>query len=143
MKFKDTEYGNLTGKIYTTNINLVNKSLSSFDGSPEKINGDFDCGHNELTSLKDCPKKINGIFNCSYNSKLLTPLKQIIENQIKAKRYITDDGRYSFDFIKKEFIEYGRYLLKQEKIKEKLLNKNKVINNTKKLFNNKDFGLSF
>jgi hypothetical protein len=36
-------------------------------GCPEKIEGDFFCGCNNLTDLEGCPKIIEGVFYCSDN----------------------------------------------------------------------------
>lgn len=33
-----------------------------------KVEGDFDCNHNNLTSLKGAPKSVDGDFDCSFNN---------------------------------------------------------------------------
>ena len=43
-------------------------NITSLEGCPEKVGGDFDCGYNQLTSLEGCPKKVGGSFDCSYCS---------------------------------------------------------------------------
>ncbi len=192
MEFKDTEYGDLTGKNYLKNIYLVDKELTSLNGSPKTLKGIFDCSNNKLTSLENTPikvgdyyncsknlltslkylpetinirlicsynklttleglsKEINGDFNCSNNQlttlegrentiikgtfdctdcpKLINPKQQIIEHQIKAEKYQTDKGDFSFNDIKKEFEEYGRKLENSLKLKSSI--------------NNNEFGLS-
>ena len=44
-----------------------NNSLTSLEGSPEKVGGDFSCDNNSLTSLKGAPEKVGGNFSCPYN----------------------------------------------------------------------------
>ena len=50
-----------------------NNKLTSLKGCPEKVGGSFDCEFNKLTSLKGCPEKVGGNFNCVFNN--LTSLK--------------------------------------------------------------------
>ena len=74
MRFKDTKYGDLTGKIFIGNINVSGIGLTSLKGSPKIIiNGGFDCSYNQLTSLKCSPHIIRGSFICNNNQ--LTSLK--------------------------------------------------------------------
>lgn len=47
--------------------------LSSLEGCPEKVGGDFICGFADLTSLEGCPKEVGGNFDCRFNN--LTSLK--------------------------------------------------------------------
>jgi len=49
----------------------VGNQLSTLEGCPEKVGGDFSCGNNQLTSLRGCPEWVGGNFNCSKN-KLTT-----------------------------------------------------------------------
>jgi hypothetical protein len=44
-----------------------NKNLTSLEGAPKEVNGEFNCGHNYLTSLKGVPKEVGGLFYCSSN----------------------------------------------------------------------------
>ena len=43
-------------------------SLTSLEGSPEKVEGDFSCYNNSLTSLEGAPEKVGGNFFCHNNS---------------------------------------------------------------------------
>ena len=43
------------------------KDISSLEGCPEVINGDFWLGKNRLTSLKGCAVQVEGTFSCSEN----------------------------------------------------------------------------
>ncbi len=52
MKFKDTDYGDLTGQHYNGNIHVINKQLTSLEGAPKTIQGYFDCSHNDLKTLE-------------------------------------------------------------------------------------------
>lgn len=76
MRFKDTIYGDLTGKDYYEKISVIHNDLKSLEGSPKKVMGDFVCSDNLLTSLKGRPQSIsgnNGDFNCENN--ILTTLE--------------------------------------------------------------------
>ena len=42
--------------------------LSSLEGCPEKVGGDFICGFADLTSLEGCPKEVGGSFDCRFNN---------------------------------------------------------------------------
>jgi len=44
-----------------------NNKLTSFEGSPKEVNGNFLCYQNELTSFKFAPKIIRGMFDCDFN----------------------------------------------------------------------------
>ena len=108
------------------------------EGSPKIVNGDFICAYNLLTSLKGSPEIVTGDFYVSYN-KGLTSLehctknigktlifegikhfknkekikKQIIENQIKANKYIfnslDDKSTIFFEDIEEEFNEFNEF----------------------------------
>jgi len=41
--------------------------LTSLEGAPESVGGDFHCVHNKLTSLEGAPESVGGHFNCSNN----------------------------------------------------------------------------
>ncbi len=41
--------------------------LTSLEGAPEEVGGNFQCIYNELTSLQGAPKKVGGDFYCEYN----------------------------------------------------------------------------
>ena len=177
MKFKDLtddiydiRYGDWSKKIYKENLIIEKKSLTSLEGSPKEILGLFNCQKNKLTSLKGSPQKIQGNFDCSDNNlssleyctkkigetfccrnnpKLKNVKQQIIENQIKSKYYITDEGNFSFKEISVEFIKYGLKLkmdlklnlIKKEEdiLKNKISFKKNILKETQK--KNLDFGL--
>ena len=67
--FKDTRFGDMTGKQVGYGIEVYNEDLDSLEGSPEVIRGNFDVTDNNLTSLKGSPVKIFGNFSC-YNNKI-------------------------------------------------------------------------
>lgn len=169
MRFKETEFGDLSNKIYNNDIKIDSPSsltslegspkeinghfnfqlqkVDSLEGSPKIVNGDFICAYNLLTSLKGSPEIVTGDFYVSYN-KGLTSLehctknigktlifegikhfknkekikKQIIENQIKANKYIfnslDDKSTIFFKDIEKEFNEFNENILKKEKLEK-------------------------
>jgi hypothetical protein len=67
MKFKDTEYGDLTGQTYDDTIDCRDKRLTSLEGAPQKVGGYFVCSTNQLTSLEGGPREVGGGFNCDSN----------------------------------------------------------------------------
>jgi len=67
MKFKDTEYGDLTGKIYNKDIYVSHMNLTSLEGSPNEANGNFQCNDNDLKTLKGAPKVVKYNFWCQNN----------------------------------------------------------------------------
>ena len=73
MKFKDTKYGDLTGQIYKGDIDVGQENLTSLEGAPERVQGNFYCFDNDLTSLEYAPKEVTGSFDCNNNN--LTSLK--------------------------------------------------------------------
>ncbi len=151
MKFKDLPKHKKRGKIYYGNLYIPNLEITSLEGCynevqgnvilnfnrlkdleycPEIVKGDFDCSFNFLKTLKYFPKIIEGVFYCNNNLQLHNPKKQIIENGIKAKKYITDEGDFTFDEINKEIILYKKKL--------KLLKESKMNLSKQKIF---DYGL--
>jgi len=80
MKFKDTEYGDLTGQTYEGNINVSELGLTSLEGAPKVVSGYFYCADNKLTSLEGAPKTV-GNFDCCYNYlKSLEGAPQTVNN---------------------------------------------------------------
>lgn len=57
---------NLTVNVHGS-VDISYKKLSYFPVQFNRIGGDFDCSHNELTSLKRFPKVVQGKLSCSYN----------------------------------------------------------------------------
>jgi hypothetical protein len=49
------------------NVNFFNKGLTELPLTFNRVSGDFDCSHNNLTSLKGCPRWIGRYFSCSNN----------------------------------------------------------------------------
>ena len=73
MKFKDTHYGDLTGQVYKGSINVKGMKLTSLEGAPRIVHGDFSCVANPLETLEGGPEKDKGDFSC--NSTNITSLK--------------------------------------------------------------------
>ena len=69
MKFKDTEYGDLTGQHYDGDINVSHNKLTSLEGAPKSVLGYFYCSNNNLKSLEGGPEEVGGVFFC-YNNEL-------------------------------------------------------------------------
>ena len=63
------EEGNddIVGQVYTKTINCSNKHITSLEGSPKEVDGNFNCSDNYLTSLEGCPQTVKGNFICDYN----------------------------------------------------------------------------
>ncbi len=140
MKFKDTEYGDLTGKIYRGSIDVSSLELTSLEGAPKEVDGGFDCSCNTLTSLEFSPEVVKGEFLCNLNQlttlrhapkiiyssfdcsdnsiKLTRIINEIIENGIFANVYFTDIGRMRNDEAEKVKDEI-RMNLKLDSVKSK------------------------
>jgi len=73
MKFSDTKYGDLTGQTYKGDIDVSFKKLTTLEGAPKIINGNFNCSNNKLTTLEGAPETVDGAFYCYDNN--LTSLK--------------------------------------------------------------------
>lgn len=108
--------------------------LKNLEGSPELVYGNFDCRFNKLESLKGDLKLVKGDFNCRNNPKLknIDFKKEIIENQIRAKNYLTDNCDFNFEEIKEEFEKYRNYLK----------NKEEELKNINQKYKSLDYGLS-
>ena len=48
-------------------IDASSKGITSLEGSPETVVGNFHCSGNKLTSLEGAPKTVGGYFSCSFN----------------------------------------------------------------------------
>ena len=55
------------------NFNCSSNELTSLSGSPESVGGHFDCTNNKLITLEGGPVSVDGDFDCSNNK--LTDLK--------------------------------------------------------------------
>ena len=70
----DKVYNIFLDKLFDNSSCYVSqKNLTSLEGCPSEIKGNFDCSSNKLTSLKDAPSKVGISFYCSDNK--LTSLK--------------------------------------------------------------------
>ena len=57
-------------------FDCYDNNLTSLEGSPKQVGGDFTCSGNEgLTTLKGSPETVGGKFDCSYNYYRLTTLE--------------------------------------------------------------------
>ena len=56
----------------TIKLNFID-SITSLEGCPKNINGDFSCAYTDITSLEGCPEKVGGTFYCSHTN--ITSLK--------------------------------------------------------------------
>lgn len=90
-------------------------NLTSLKGIQKEINGVFDCSSNNLKTLEDCPKLIKKYLNCKNNPELKNAKDLIIKYQIKAQKYYTDEGDFTFEDIKEEFEKYKEVPLKIKK----------------------------
>ena len=56
------KFGKVTGTFKARGI-----GLTSLEGCPKEVGGEFDCSENQLTSLKGAPEKVGTYFICSDN----------------------------------------------------------------------------
>ncbi len=92
-------------KVVKKDFNCSNNKLKNLLNSPQVVNN-FICNNNDLISLEGCTKQIKGVLQCINNKKLKNVKNQIIKYQIKAIKYLTDEGDFYFEEIKEEFIKY-------------------------------------
>ena len=135
MTFKDTSYGDLTGQTYTGNVDVSKLNLTSLEGAPLVVNGNFLCHTNKLTSLQFGPTTVTGSYYCSNNPDLKSlkyaptnemrdinfehtgiknELMEIFENNVIARTYYTVVTMYRLRDIKDK---YDDYLKKYEEYK--------------------------
>jgi len=99
MKFKDTMYGDLTGAMYIGDIMLIDMNLTSLEGCPKIIKGNFDCSLNKIESLEYAPKEIHGYFDFSYNKvSNFDGIPEVISgtlycNDNNIPKYLIEDAR--------------------------------------------------
>ena len=81
------QFGKVTGNFY-----CHNNQLTSLEGGPKEVGGDFDChSNNQLTSLEYAPEKLSGKFYCENN-----PLpKEIYTYKDHIKEIIKWQGDYN------------------------------------------------
>ena len=65
--FKD-ERTDMTDTTYWGNLEVDNCGITSLEGCPSLVKGDFSCTDNKLKSLKFCPPTVEGNFYCSNNN---------------------------------------------------------------------------
>ena len=81
--------------------------ITTLEGSPTKVGGSFNCGDNlHLKSFKGCPTNLVN-FDCNGISDDIDVIKEVIENQIKAQAYYTNDGWIKFRQIEEDFNKYN------------------------------------
>ena len=104
MKFKDTEFGDLTGQVYDGTITLNGVGLTSLEGAPKEVKGAFCVPNNKLKSLEHCPTKISGALWCKGNLFGMEEFKrEIVKYKIIASNYINSDKES--DFYKEKALE--------------------------------------
>ncbi len=118
-------FGDLTGQVYKSGINVRREELESLKGSPKEVkqgfnvsknnitsleygpeivNGDYDISNNPITSLDYAPTLITGTFYCDATKIPKNTFKEdIIKHRIKATYYNYDNIGFFFSEIKKEF----------------------------------------
>ena len=91
MKFKDTEYGDLTGKVYLNgyiddDLIVKKRGLTSLEGIPLVVGGSLVLDYNNLTHIDYAPKQV-GIISFSHNP--LVSLKGLPE-RIRSNLCVDD-----------------------------------------------------
>lgn len=61
------KFNKVTGNFICSTVDDT-LELSSLEGCPKKVGGDFICGFTDLTSLEGCPKEVGGNFDCRFNN---------------------------------------------------------------------------
>jgi len=68
-----TELPDFTNIKCKYSFNCSGNQLTTLEGAPQSVGGDFYCSENQLTTLEGAPQKVDGSFLCSKNQ--LTTLK--------------------------------------------------------------------
>jgi hypothetical protein len=89
VRFKDTKYGDLTGQTYYGDIDVSNMGLTSLEGAPKVVEGNFICLHNKLTTLEGAPEIVEGTFFFCSSNYLVANLKGAPK---KVKNFYCDNG---------------------------------------------------
>jgi hypothetical protein len=76
MKKLPVKFGKVYGYFYCS----YNQNLTTLEGCPYYVGGEFSCNLNKLTSLEGCPKYVGHGFDCRNNK--LTTLKGIEKCEI-------------------------------------------------------------
>jgi len=106
--FKDTEFGDVSSKIWQNSIDLNWMKLTSLEGAPKEIKGTFHVFGNLLTNLKGTPKIIKGSFDCGNNS-------------IDTLDYLPEVVDGIFDLSNNPLTQQEIYKLVQVKVKSKTI----------------------
>ena len=62
-----------SSEVIDGSLEIIKNRLTSLEGCPNSISGDFNCQENQLTNLKGSPQSVGGGFYCHSNQ--LTSLK--------------------------------------------------------------------
>ena len=84
-------------------FNCSNTDITSLEFSPIKILDTFSADNTSIDSLEYAPTQAGRIFSVMGCTKLKNIKEQIIKFQIKADKYFTDEGNFTFSTIEEEF----------------------------------------
>lgn len=65
MTFANSKYGDMTGLRYGGKIAVSNLGLTSLEGAPDVVDGDFYCSGNRFKDFEFGPEEVTGDFDCS------------------------------------------------------------------------------
>lgn len=122
-------FGDLTGKVSNSGVNVPREGLDSLKGSPKEVKngfvvrnnnitslqygpeivrGDFDISNNPITSLEYAPTLIQGTIYCNGTKIPKDKFKdEIIKHRVKAVYYNYDNNiGFFFSEIEQEFESY-------------------------------------
>ena len=85
-------YAELNMQYQSGDLNILYDELSSLEGCPNHITGNFTCNHNNLTSLSNGPTNVDLTFTCSYNhlTSLLGGPTKVGGNYYCIRNQLTD-----------------------------------------------------
>lgn len=153
IKYIPIQFGTVKGKFDCSGLGLItlkgcpkilnssflckNNKLTSLKYAPQKVKGYFNCSQNQLKTLKGVPEVIEGSFDCSYNNlNSLLFLPKIIEhnlyiqhNKISEKELFNFNSIVAGEIYTDLKLLTSDFLLRINKIKEALLEKETLLNN--------------
>ena len=96
----------------------MENKLTSLEGAPREVSGDFYCMDNQLTSLKGAPEKVGWNFYCSYNQ--LTSLEGA-PREVKRDFYCMENQLTSLEGAPRDV--GGNYYFSENPVSVETLNK--------------------
>ena len=112
-------------------VDLSFKDLKDVPIKFNKIEGDFNCGWNNLTNLQGCPKVVNGYFYCNKNKLTnLLGCPEVIHGEFNC----SENKLSNFEYFPKEINGNSIFLHSNNIKEEELVNFDCKMENIEKIY---------